>query len=153
MELDLRAALPILLPKAVAWAEAQSSLIAQTGQPLNDQLLLAAKNVGVQHPELIHIAEVSNFPFPEDQELQIAAIATGLLGPETAGITFGHSIYILEGYATITLLSHEFRHVYQYEQAGSISNFLTDYLQQIVSFGYYDAPLEVDARAHETMID
>ncbi len=41
------------------------------------------------------------------------------------------------------LLRHEFRHVHQYEKAGSISAFLPIYLGQI------DAPLEADARAHE----
>jgi hypothetical protein len=47
------------------------------------------------------------------------------------------------------LLSHECRHVYQYEAAGSIAAFLPVYIEQIVEFGYDDAPFEQDARHHE----
>lgn len=46
-------------------------------------------------------------------------------------------------------VSHELRHVHQYEQHGSIAAFLRVYLRQIVEVGYANAPLEADARAHE----
>jgi hypothetical protein len=65
------------------------------------------------------------------------------------GLTLGDGVYVCHGHGTVRLLSHEFRHVYQYEQAGSIGAFLPVYLQQIVTFGYNNAPLEVDARTHE----
>jgi hypothetical protein len=65
------------------------------------------------------------------------------------GITFGHGIYIREGTVSNRLVSHELRHVHQYEAAGSIAAFLATYLQQIVTVGYDNAPLELDARAHE----
>lgn len=149
MTYDLRSVLPVLIPKAIAWAEAQSSSIGQVGQPLNDVLLTVAQNVGVMHPELIRVAEVSRLPLPEDPELQQAALATGLLGPNMVGMTFGYGIYICRGHGTIRLLSHEFRHAFQYEQAGSIAAFLPTYLQQIVTVGYHNAPFEIDARAHE----
>ena len=64
-------------------------------------------------------------------------------------VTLGYSILICHGHDTTCLLSHEFRHVYQYESAGSIRAFLLDYLQHIVQFGYNNAPFEVDARLHE----
>jgi hypothetical protein len=48
-----------------------------------------------------------------------------------------------------SLLSHELRHVYQYEAAGSIAAFLLNYLWQIATAGYEECPLELDARAHE----
>jgi hypothetical protein len=35
-------------------------------------------------------------------------------------------------------------------RTGSVSAFLLVYLQQIVTYGYQNAPLEVDARDHET---
>ena len=47
------------------------------------------------------------------------------------------------------LLSHECRHVFQYEQAGSIALFLPLYLDAIVRVGYENCPFEQDARAHE----
>ena len=74
---------------------------------------------------------------------------TGLLGPEMIGVTFGYGVYICDGHISNRLISHECRHVYQYEVAGSIGAFLQVYLQQIATVGYHDAPLEVDARQHE----
>lgn len=151
MTFDLRAALPVLVPKAIAWAEAQHSSIAQVGQPLNDVLLALARSVGVVHPELIRVAEVPHLPLPEDPELRRAALVTGLLGPGMVGLTLGYGVYVCHGHGNVRLLSHEFRHVHQYERAGSIAAFLPDYLQQIVTVGYDDAPFEVDARAHERL--
>jgi hypothetical protein len=49
----------------------------------------------------------------------LAAIHIGLLGPNTAGRTVGYGIFIAER-CTPRLLAHECRHVYQYEQAGSM---------------------------------
>ena len=60
----------------------------------------------------------------------------GLLGEGMIGITFGYGIYICEGHETTRVHSHEFRHVYQYEQEGSIANFLSIYLPQIVEYTY-----------------
>ena len=81
----------------------------------------------------------------------LAAQASGLLSPNIDGLTLGHGIYIRHGQASNRLLSHEFRHVYQYEQAGSIAAFLSVYLQQILTVGYQLAPLEIDAREHEIL--
>jgi len=67
------------------------------------------------------------------------------------GLMLGYSVFICKGHLTPRLLSHEFRHVYQYEQHGSISAFLPVYLQQIVEFEYTNCPLERDARAHEVV--
>lgn len=146
---NLRAALPALLPKAIAWAEAQHAHISETGAPLNDAMLAAARSVGVQHPELIRLAEVPHLPLPEDSELKQAALDAGLFGAGMIGMTFGYGIYVCHGHANVQLLSHEFRHVQQHEQAGSIAVFLPTYLEQVITVGYHDAPFEVDARAHE----
>ncbi len=47
------------------------------------------------------------------------------------------------------LLSHEFRHVAQFERAGSIAAFLPVYLESVVQEGYWGCRFEQDARAHE----
>jgi hypothetical protein len=86
---------------------------------------------------------------PDESALRSAAIATGLLGADTAGLTLGYGIYICGGYFDRRLLSHELRHVHQYEKAGGIAAFLNVYLMQIAEYGYDLAPLEVDARNHE----
>lgn len=146
---DFRAALQAATPKAIAWAEAQCEYILAHGVPLSVQEIADARTVGVSHPEKIRIALVAGVPLPEDEELSTIALHAGLLGPGTAGLTLGHGIFIVRGNQNRQLFSHEFRHVFQYEQAGSIAAFLGEYLDQIASVGYWDSPLEADARLHE----
>ena len=147
---NLKELLPDLLPQAVYWAEAQSNLAALEGDSLNEFGLKLARQVGVEQPEKIRIQLVSDFTLPVDQPLRDVVVHTGLLGPEMDGITLGHSVLIRRGHhRNIRLLSHEFRHVQQYEKYGSITAFLNDYLWQIAEFGYRKAPLEKDARDHE----
>lgn len=149
MAVNLRVLLPLILPKAIAWAEAQSAQIAHSGYPLDDSLISLAHRVGVLHPERIRILEVDSLPMPDDQDLRQAALETGLLGANAIGLTLAYGIYVRRGHRTPRLLAHEFRHVHQYENSGSIAAFLPVYLQQVISVGYENAPLEIDARAHE----
>lgn len=147
--MNLEALLPQLLPRAVAWAESQAQQIAVIGMALEPDLLHVASLVGVQRPELIRLMLVDSLPFPEDPTLKTASIQTGMLSPNFVGLTLGYGIYIVRGHESIRLISHECRHVHQYESFGSIKGFLSAYLPQIIQFGYSDAPLEIDARAHE----
>jgi hypothetical protein len=150
MPVDLAASLPLLLPRAVAWAEAQAGIVLASGIALKPSGLQLACGVGVINPENIRIGVVDLLPLPDDASLREAALQSGLLGPEMIGLTLGYAVLICRGHeANPCLLSHEFRHVYQYEPAGSIAAFLPVYLQQIVAFGYANAPFEADARAHE----
>jgi uncharacterized protein DUF4157 len=147
--LDLAAELPNLLPTAVAWVQQQETQILATGRTLSPIDEALAKAVGVRDFATVRIKIVSQLPQPTDPRLAQAAKQTGLLGLNMAAITFGHGIYIRQGAISNRLVSHELRHVYQYEQAGSIAAFLATYLHQIVTVGYDRAPLEIDARAHE----
>lgn len=147
--LILKTALPLLLPQAISWAEQASAEAAITGRLLTEQEQGVARRAGVQHPHLIRLAIVDEMPRPAHPMLLTAANAAGFLGPGTAGLTLGYTVLVQRGQESTRLLSHEFRHVYQYEQAGSIAAFLPVYLKQIVDVGYTDAPYEVDARRHE----
>lgn len=149
MRSDLQELLPILLPRAIEWVNAQSEYILESGSPLNDSCLGLARAVGVARPENIRVSVVTKLPLPSDPDLRRVALETGLLGPEMIGMTFGYGVYVCDGHISNRLISHECRHVYQYEVAGSIGAFLPVYLQQIATVGYHDAPLEVDARQHE----
>lgn len=147
--MDLKAALPHLLPKAISWAEAEAAQGAAVGRELIGRERDLAQKVGVAHPERIRVVTVAALPMPTDPPLRAAAEQTGFLDPRMVGLTLGHSVFICRGYDTPRLLSHEFRHVYQYEQAGSIAAFLPGYLLQIVERGYAATTFETDARAHE----
>jgi len=149
MPIDIEALLPSLLPRAIEWVTGQSALILESGSPLTDSEIRLAKTVGVTFPDRVRISVVQALPLPEDPELRHVALETGLLGPGMIGVTFGYGIFVCEGHMTNRLISHECRHVYQYEQAGSIAAFLPAYLAQIAQFGYQNAPLEIDARQNE----
>lgn len=149
MVANLSSLLPSLLPSAVAWAERMAEAVIRSGRTLTEQGLSDARAVGVAMPERIRISIVQNLPLTDDEALKRVALSTGLFGPGMVGLTLGYAILIADGHATRRLLTHEFRHVHQYEQAGSIANFLPGYLGQIATFGYVDAPFEVDARNHE----
>ncbi len=124
MPIDLRTALPYLLPGAIAWAEALAGEVTASGMSLDDSSMALARAVGVQQPERIRISLVESLPLPDEPTLREVALQTGLLGPGMVGLTLGYSVFICKGHLTPRLLSHEFRHVYQYEQHGSISAFL-----------------------------
>ena len=141
--------LPTLLPRILAWANAQAENIVREGDPLTAAGLTLASRVGVSQPERIRILTVPTVPAPADPELAQIALEQNLIGPHTAGLTLGYGIFIAQGCLTPRLLAHECRHVYQYEVAGSIEAFLPLYLQQIAEFTYERAPYEVDARAWE----
>jgi hypothetical protein len=147
--MDLAAALPDLLPLAIEWAQARALEAATSGLALAETRVKIARAVGVVKPELIRILIVSVLPVPTHPGLREAALQTGLLGPDSIGLTLGHSVLVRLGHDTTRTLSHEFRHVYQYETAGSLTAFLPVYLQQIVTHGYDKAPFEIDARSHE----
>jgi hypothetical protein len=146
---DLTAVLPRLLPHAIAWVQTQETAILTTGRALTDVESRLAVAVGVQNPDRVRIQIVTQIPAPAHPELRAIASQTGLIGPHTGGITLGYGIYIREGHVTSRLVSHELRHVHQYETAGSIAAFLGMYLEQIASVGYERAPLELDATRHE----
>ena len=147
--MDLQALLPIIVPKAIAWAQRQSEFILQTGFSLTEKGVTLATQVGVSKPGLVRIHYVSELPLPDDPVLREVAQHTGLIGPGMIGLTLGHGIFIVDGHGDARLISHELRHVHQYEQYGGIDAFMPVYLAQIASVGYRDAPLEQDARAHE----
>ena len=142
--------MPKLLPRAIAWAEERAAKAAEAGAPLNASELEIAREVGVARPELVRVEMVGDsLPMPDDPTLREAATQAGLLGPGMIGLTLGYAIFICRGHKTRRLLSHELRHVHQYEQHGSIAGFLPAYLEQVIEVGYHNAPFERDARAHE----
>ena len=145
----IREALPALVPLAIDWALRAASEAGEAGQALDTAGIAIARQVGVARPEDVRVVVAAEMPYPEHPLLRAAALEVGMLGPSMAGLTLGHAIFIRDGHLSVRLLSHELRHVAQYEAAGSIEAFLPVYLAQIVDYGYEAAPYEVDAREHE----
>jgi hypothetical protein len=117
---------------------------------LSPQSIEIAKRVGVSKPDLIGVLVVDQMPAPDDPERRAIGERYGLLTPDTDGLTLAYAVFLRRGRdADARLLAHKFRHVQQYEAAHSVKEFLSAYISQLLDVGYHDAPLEVDARAHE----
>jgi len=147
--MDIKALLPVLLPHAIDWCERLSANASADGFPLKATALSDARAVGVKQPEKIRLLVVDQIPTPDDSLLATAAAAIGFLGSNTAGLALGYSIFIHRGRLSRRLLSHECRHVAQFEGAGSLSEFLTRYLNEIAATGYDNCSFEIDARSYE----
>jgi len=143
----LRALLPLAAPLAAAWVRWHERRILARGEPLAPDEAAIARAAGVREPQRIRVLRVERVPIPAVPALAWLARRAGLPGPEVDGITLGHGIYLCtQVRAPARLLAHECRHVFQYEQAGSVGAFIAAYLREVAAFGYRDAPLEADAR-------
>ncbi|QRM19758.1 hypothetical protein GBK02_10265 [Dechloromonas sp. TW-R-39-2] len=89
----------------------------------------------MKNTDLVKVLQVTDFPFPEDRLLGDAVKAMGLLGNGVIGITLGYGILIREGHYSERLLAHECRHIYQFEQAGSLDSFLMAYVRGVNKYG------------------
>jgi hypothetical protein len=147
---DLSAQLPLIAPRVVRWAELQAGQALKAGVALTPAQVALARRVGVKAPERVRIVVVDEIPLPDEPALKEASAQVGLSQSWAAGLTLGHAVIVRRGFeADARLLSHEFRHVAQYEAKGGIPAFLGEHLQHLVRFGYDDSPFERDARAHE----
>jgi hypothetical protein len=143
---EVFAALPAILQLAADWGEMECRSILARGKPLAFWQIAEAEQVGVREPTKVRILSVETMPASQNAPLQ-AALSAGLLRAETLALTLGYGVLILRHkIGQRQVLRHELRHVAQYEQAGSITAFLAEYLNQIARFGHSDAPLEIDAR-------
>lgn len=147
---DIAAQLPLLAPRALLWARDLETDTMRDGAPLGPRLRSLARSVGVRDPQLIRVRVVDHIPLPDEPMLQTAALRVGLSSTWASGMTLGHAVLIRRGYEhDLRNLSHEFRHVAQYEAAGGVEQFLARHLVDLAMNGYEDSPYERDARAHE----
>ena len=139
-------AIKAVVPLATKWVEEQQRRILAEGVPLTAHQAFDAHLVGVKDPKSVRLMKVDLIPVPEDTLLRKANEVVGLVSPFTAGITFGYGIYIREDlWDDRPLLVHELVHVGQYERYDSIDAFLRDYLDECLTIGYPNGPLEQEA--------
>jgi hypothetical protein len=104
---------------------------------------------GVQNFDRIRLLRVDQMPSPTEPGLQSVMQEAGVFVPHLPAMVFGYGICGPLGFTTSPNLAHVFRHVQQFEAAGSIADFVRVYFQQIIEFGHERAPYEVEARAYE----
>ena len=147
---EILAQLPLLAPRVVQWAERLEADTLAAGAPLDARLERLARANGVNEPRRVRMVVVDRIALPGERELQAAALSAGLSQEWASGLTVGHAVLLRRGYENDPrVLSHELRHVAQYEAAGGIRAFLAKHLVDLAERGYDAAPFELDARAHE----
>jgi hypothetical protein len=147
---QLAAQLPLIAERTIEWAKAVEAKSLAGGATLTLEQQKLARSVGVRNPERIRLLVVDRIPLPDEPVLAKAAEGVGLSQSWAAGLTLGHAVIVRRGFERDPrLLSHEFRHVAQYETVGGIGPFLVSHLRSLVEVGYEKSPFEVDARAHE----
>jgi hypothetical protein len=147
---ELALQVPILAPRVVAWAEQEEANAMAQGRPLTPRMRALARSVGVSDPSRVSVMIVDHVPLPDEPMLRAAAESLGFTKMNITGLTLGHAIFVRRGRdRDPVLLSHELRHVAQYESQGGIAPFLARHVMDLVEHGYEDSPFEVDARAHE----
>ncbi len=136
-----------IAPATARWAADQERHILAKGQPLAREALSFALELEISDPEDIRVLEVKSIPLPAPRPLVKLAARWGLPAFEPAGMALGRGIYLLDRDSRI--LRHELVHVAQYQRLGGIEPFMRQYLTECLLHGYFDAPLEVEAREKE----
>lgn len=138
--------LPLILPLARRWVDAQQAKILADGVPLAAGELEDARVLGIADRARVRLKVVKAIPLPFEPMLRSVSGRTPLITGETTGITFGHGIYIRDDcWGDRRLVVHELVHVAQYERFGGTAGFLREYLRECVTVGYPHGPLEQEA--------
>lgn len=139
-------ALSVVVPLAATWVEEQQARILTEGVALTPHQAFDAHLAGVKNPDKVRLLKTEFIPLPKNPVLRKANELFKLVSPVTAGITFGYGIYIRDGlWGDRPLVVHELVHVGQYERYGSVNAFLRDYLDECLTIGYPNGPLEQEA--------
>jgi hypothetical protein len=148
-----KALLTAVLPLAVRWATSKERHILEHGVSLAPAQLEDARRAGVIHAERVRLQAVDRIPWPIHPMLRQAVEATGLLSPDTIGLTLCYGIFIrADHWNARRLVVHELVHTAQYERMGGIRPFLKVYLHECLVSGYPLGSLEQEARRMENEI-
>lgn len=137
---------PLALPAVTAWALLHQRRILRRGQPLSSRQLGLARELGLQRAERVRLMVVPVMPFPGAVSLHRLGMRRLHFALDVRAMTLGHGIYCVGQPPSFKLLAHELWHVRQVERAGSLRAFLAEYLSQVARHGYWNAPLEAEAR-------
>ncbi|MEE2002153.1 hypothetical protein QWY20_11885 [Alkalimonas sp. MEB108] len=131
------------------WLHEVNDSIYENGKPLTKELQQVAAELGITRPDKIRILIVDEIPTPMAlPKLYREGKQRKLWGPDIKGNAqiFGYSIAVTqEVFDDMGKMAHELMHVRQVERFGSLEKFVVEYLRQIEHYGYFDAPLEVEA--------
>ena len=141
-----RALLPVMLPLACRWIEAQERRILSEGKPLDAGQLADARALGITEPERVRLLVLPRLPLPHNRLVRVLGLWTGALSQETVGLSARYGIFLRTPFdRDRRLLAHELAHTRQYERLGGVRPFLRQYLRECLTDGYHCAAMEREA--------
>lgn len=112
----------LLTPLAIQWATEEESNALKNGEPLNDEEIYYAREIGIKFPEKVRLLKVQAMPAPKNPILKLASDQMGSQLSEADGLTLNYAIFIKQNHwRNLRLIVHELAHTYQYERAGGLS--------------------------------
>ena len=121
--------------------------IRRQGRGLTEAELRTASLAGAENTARIRVLEVDTVPMPGWQWVQRIAARFGFDSSATAGLCLRYGIFLRRDAShDPQLLAHECVHTGQYERLGSLWAFMRCYLTECLTVGYWQAPMEREAR-------
>jgi hypothetical protein len=143
---------PILAAPTCLWTRFHERKICRSGRALNPQEIDDAIQCGVKFPHKVRILTVNVIPNPLSGPFSVLERLSGACISQASAITFFYGIYVIEKHSTHrSLIRHELTHTSQYESLKMHFTFLSKYIYQCITYGYLPAPMEVEARANESV--
>lgn len=139
-----------LAPSLARWSEAREASIMTNGQVLPAALIRFAKELNIDDPEAIRVELRQKIPMPIPEPLVSMAQKLRLPIFHPSGMCLGRCLSCQS--LDEALLRHELIHTLQYQRLGSHRAFMWHYIFQCLHHGYYQAPLEIEARERSKSI-
>lgn len=130
----------------MTWANGLIAIVRPLGRSLSSVERKIAKDVGVVDTNSIRVFETDELPLLPSYDIIEICLKADFNLNNFAGLTLDHTIIIKKGSYSTDLIAHELRHVFQVEDLGSFQSMIIEYAEQVIKYGYYNAPLEKDAR-------
>jgi hypothetical protein len=136
----------ILLLLASAWVEECERAVLRDGVLLDEVQVNDALAAGVAHPKRVRLLKVPQVPLPEHPALLKLCESTRAITLHTRSLSARYGILVkADHWGERELIVHELVHTSQFERLGGIRPFLQQYLQECLTVGYPQGPMEQEA--------
>lgn len=133
-----------LAPSLARWSQSRERSILAFGEPLPAASVRFATELGIKSPDSLRL-EITDFvPSPIPTPLIGLARKFGFPAFAPAGMCLGRGISATSH--DPALIRHELVHTLQYQRFGDHQSFMWRYIFEMLNFGYFDSPLEIEAR-------
>ena len=138
-----------LAPALARWSQSREREILKSGRPLSEDQIAFARQLGISQPENLRLEIRSRVPLPISIQLVSLARRIGFPLFHPSGMALGRGISATSD--DPALLRHEIVHLLQYQRLGGHKRFMHTYLFECLLHGYFEAPMEGEARERSAL--